>query len=279
MEPLRIVTINTGKCDGPYEARIAWLAEEAGRLRPDVLVCQEVFREESGQRDTLAALQRRLGLQASWAPARFKARECEGVSVEGWSGMAVLSRYPWAYIDILELPSDERDGDRVAQLGLLEVGDASVVIANVHLTYLRDADKLREAQLRAVLEHPLMQMRKAIRLICGDLNTRAGGPVLSRMLKSSEFGSLIDTYTQGHGEPERGTLPPRGQASESQACVDFIFSLADAEENHPVFTSSAVVLKNRDPSSGALPSDHYGVATTLVPLRVPGWRQERTLVT
>jgi endonuclease/exonuclease/phosphatase family metal-dependent hydrolase len=188
--------------------------------------------------------------------------------------MAVLSRYPWAYVDILELPSDERDGDRVAQLGLLEVGDASVVIANVHLTYLRDADKLRETQLRTVLDHPLMQMRKAIRLICGDFNTRVDGPVLSRMLKSNEFGSLIDTYVQGHGEPERGTLP-----AHEPACVDFILSLADAEENHPVFTSSAVVLKNRDPKSGALPSDHYGVATTLVPLRVPGWRQERTLVT
>jgi endonuclease/exonuclease/phosphatase family metal-dependent hydrolase len=279
MEPLRIVTINTGKCDGPYEARIAWLVEEAGRLRPDVLACQEVFREESGPRDTLAALQRRLGLQAAFAPARLKRRECEGEAVQGWSGMALLSRYPWAYIDVLDLPADERDGERVAQLALLEIGETSLVIANVHLTHLRDADKLRAAQLRAVLQHPLMQMRKAIRLICGDFNTTAEGALLARMLRSGEFGSLADTYVQGHGEPERSTLPPKEDSSEARPCVDFILSLADAEENHPVFTSSAVVLKNRDPKSGALPSDHYGVATTLVPLRVPGWRQERTLVT
>jgi endonuclease/exonuclease/phosphatase family metal-dependent hydrolase len=278
MEPLRIVTINTGKCDGPYQARVAWLAEEAGRLRPDVLVCQEVFREDGGPHDTLAALQRKLGVPASWAPARYKARECEGVSLQGWSGMALLSRHPWAYVDVLELPADERDGERVAQVALIEVGETSLVVANVHLTHLRDADKLREAQLRCVLRHPLMQMRKAIRLVCGDLNMTPASPVLSRLLKSHDAGSLLDTYVQGHGEAERGTLAPREVSVGSRPCVDYILSLADQEENHPVFTSSAVVLKNSEPRSGVLPSDHYGVATTLVPLRVPGWRGERTLV-
>jgi endonuclease/exonuclease/phosphatase family metal-dependent hydrolase len=278
MDPLRIVTINTGKCDGPYQARTAWLAEEVARLRPDVLVCQEVFREDNGPRDTLAVLQRKLGLQASWAPARFKLRECEGVALNGWSGMALLSRYAWAYVDVLELPADDRDGERLAQIALLEVGETSVVVANVHLTHLRDADKLRGAQLDSVLCHPLMQMRKAIRLICGDLNMTPENPVLSRMLSSREAGSFIDTYVQGHGEAERGTLPRRGAAKGPQPCVDYILSLAEADESQPVFTSSAVVLKNSEPSSGVLPSDHYGVATTLVPLRVPGWRGERTLV-
>ena len=278
MDPLRIVTINTGKCDGPYQARVAWLAEEVARLRPDVLVCQEVFREDAGPRDTLSTLQRKLGLQASWAPARFKLRECEGVALNGWSGMGLLSRYAWAYVDVLELPADDRDGERVAQIALLEVGETSVVVANVHLTHLRDGDKLREAQLDSVLRHPLMQMRKAIRLICGDLNTTPENPLLSRMLKNREAGSLIDTYVHGHGEAERGTLPPRGNTPAGRPCVDYILSVADSEENQPVFTSSAVVLRNRDPRSGTLPSDHYGVATTLVPLRVPGWRGERTLV-
>jgi endonuclease/exonuclease/phosphatase family metal-dependent hydrolase len=278
MDPLRIVTINTGKCDGPYQARVAWLAEEAGRLRPDVLVCQEVFREDGGPRDTLATLQRKLGLQASWASARYKARECEGAFLHGWSGMSLLSRHSWAYVDVLELPADERDGERVAQIALIEVGETSLVVANVHLTHLRDADKLREAQLHAVLCHPLMQMRKAIRLICGDLNMTPANAVLQRLFKAKDVGSLMDTYVQGHGDSERGTLAARRATAEGRPCVDYILSLADQADSHPVFTSSAVVLKNREPRSGVLPSDHYGVATTLVPLRVPGWRGERTLV-
>jgi endonuclease/exonuclease/phosphatase family metal-dependent hydrolase len=279
MEPLRVVTINTGKCDGAYRARIAWLSEEAGRLRPDVLVCQEVFREQAGERDTLTSLQRELGFEYAWAPARFKERLCEGEAVVGWSGLLMLSRFPWAYVDVLELPADARDGDRVAQLGLLEVGKTSIVVANVHLTHLRDAAELRRKQLCAVLDHPLMRMKQAIRLICGDFNWTLDPETLSRIASAGDYGSLVDAYIEGHGQPERATLPPRGADSEARSCLDFILSLAPSEDQHPVFTSSAVVLKNRHPDSGALPSDHYGVATTLVPLRVPAWRQERTLVT
>jgi glycine betaine catabolism A len=98
MQPLRIVTINTAKCDGPYRQRIAWLAEEASRLQPDLLVCQEVFRDDSGELDTLAALQTALGMEARWAPARYKARDCEGRRVVGWSGLALFSARPWVCV-------------------------------------------------------------------------------------------------------------------------------------------------------------------------------------
>jgi endonuclease/exonuclease/phosphatase family metal-dependent hydrolase len=279
MEPLRVVTINTGKCDGPYRARLAWLVEEVRRLRPDVLLCQEVFREEGGERDTLEALKRGLGLQAAWAPARHKQRACEGQEVTGWSGMALLSRHPWAYVDALELPADGRDGERVAQVGLLEFGEQSVVFANVHLTHLRDADSLRKCQLQTVLSHPLLKMRQALRLIGGDFNARHDGPLLGEFLASAAAGSLLDSYVAGRGAPERETLAPREQSGGARPCVDFILSLAEDAESHPVFRSSAVVLKNPDPKTKTLPSDHYGVATTLVPLRMPAWRREQTLVT
>jgi len=279
MEPLRIVTINTAKCDGPYRARIAWMVEEVRRLRPDVLLCQEVFREDGGDRDTLEALKRGLGLQAAWAPARNKKRQSEGEAVAGWSGMAMLSRRPWAYVDILELPGDDRDGDRVAQVGVLELGESSVVVANVHLTYVPDGDELRECQLQAVLSHPLLKMRQAMRLICGDFNSRHDGEWMSRILATSAEGSLIDCYVAGRGASERSTLAPREASAGVRPCVDFILSLAQDAESHPVFRSSAVVMKNPDPKTGTLPSDHYGVATTLMPLRMPAWRREQTLVT
>ena len=38
---LRIVTINTGKCDGSYRARLRWLASELSRLVPDIIALQE----------------------------------------------------------------------------------------------------------------------------------------------------------------------------------------------------------------------------------------------
>jgi hypothetical protein len=82
----------------------------------------------------------------------------------------------------------------------------------------------------------------------------------------------------GRGERERVTLPPRQESPQPRPCVDYRLSVAEARESHPVFTSSAVVLRTPDPLTGSLPSDHYGVATTLIPLHLPIWRQEQTLV-
>ena len=277
MEPLRLVTINTGKCDGPYRARISWLVEEVSKLRPDVLACQEVFREAEGDRDSLEALGRGLGMHAAWAPARFKQRCSEGDPVEGWSGMALFSRRPWTYVDVVDLPSDPRDGDRVAQVGLLEIEQGSVVIANVHLTHLRDADELRRRQIRAVLSHPLLGMRQALRVVCGDLNSPSDGVFMTQLLNAEDAPHLLDCYLAGQGELDRATLPPRAELA-TRPCVDYILSVADAPQQHPIFASSAVVLKTPDPTTGALPSDHYGVATTLMPLRIQSWRQEHSFV-
>ena len=114
-----------------------------------------------------------LKMTCAWAPARFKRRECEGVERWGWSGMALLSTQPWAYVDSVELPADARDGDRVAQVGLLDLDRVSVVIANVHLTHLRDGEAPAQATASPpCLDHPLMQMKQAMRLVAGDFNSR-----------------------------------------------------------------------------------------------------------
>lgn len=279
MRPLRIITINTGKGDGEYRARINWMARELRRLGPDIIACQEVFRDESGLLDTAGTLMRRLGLYGFSAPARYKLRDCEGSRVASWSGLALLSRLPWNLVETLELPSDERDGQRIAVFGLLEDERGKTVVANVHLTHLRDCDELRSRQLRMVLEHPLMQIKGAIRLLCGDLNTTTDGAVLLGLLGERDFGSLQDTYVLGSGATERATLPPRTGMTTGY-CVDYVLSLADSSAEQPLFTSSSVVLDRREPRTGLLPSDHYGVATTMVPVKAGSWRrrEERRLV-
>jgi endonuclease/exonuclease/phosphatase family metal-dependent hydrolase len=275
MDALRIVTLNTGKCDGPYAARVAWLAEEAFELRPDILLCQEVFREESGGLDTYAALQKSLQMDASWAPARYKRRASEGREVAGWSGMAAFSVRPWTYVDALELPMDPLDGDRVAQVGLLELERFSIVVANVHLTHLRGAESLRRRQIECVLQHPLMRMTQAIRLICGDFNAFPDSRLITDLLNSQAYGDIRDAFVSGGGAEDRTTVPER-EAGAPGRCVDYILSLAAASDTHPLFTSAAVTFKRRHPSRGMLPSDHFGVAATMVPTRVHRWfKQEQ----
>jgi endonuclease/exonuclease/phosphatase family metal-dependent hydrolase len=278
MDALRIITLNTAKCDGPYADRVRWLAEEASDLRPDVFACQEVFREESGGLDTFATVQKHLQMDGAWAPARYKPRVSEGRDVVGWSGMALFSTRPWTYVDVLELPADPLDGDRVAQVGLLELERFSVVVANVHLTHLRDAEQLRRRQIEAVLAHPLMQMKQALRVVCGDFNSLPESRLISGLLDGKEHGNLRDAYIIGGGHADRATLPPR-DAVPAGRCVDYILSVAASADTHPLFTSSVVTFKRRHPSRGILPSDHYGVACTLVPTRIHGWlRQEQAVV-
>jgi len=279
MQALRIVTINTGKGDGAYRPRIDWLAEELAALEPDVVALQESFRDRAGDFDTAETLIRRTGLTGCWSPARLKRRWCDGREVESWSGMALLSRIPLSQVDIIDLPADPDDGDRVAQVGYFEAEDRRIVIANLHLTHLRERDDLRSEQLQCVLEHPQMRADEAIRLVCGDFNTTLAGPVLGELVGDGPFGSVTDAYTAGGGPRDRATLKPRAGATEGR-CVDHILSVAPSGSEHPVFTSSAVVLKRPQPGTGLLPSDHFGVATTLLPLRTsrrPS-REERELV-
>jgi len=257
MATLRLLTFNTANCDGPYRARLGWTIEEIQRLQPDVIALQEAFRSESGQMDTAAALSRALDFSLFWSPARSKDRVCEGVTVPGWSGMALLGRRPWLEVETLQLPEDPRDGDRVAQIGVLSWDGTTVTFANVHLTYLPEANALRREQLDVVLRHPLLLRSTGPAVICGDFNTRLEQPVLAPLLASSEGSSLRDAFVAG-GDPGASTLPSRIPRR-----IDHILSRASDPAKHPVFTDSAIVLDRRQPLTNVLPSDHFGVSTTM----------------
>jgi endonuclease/exonuclease/phosphatase family metal-dependent hydrolase len=182
--------------------------------------------------------------------------------------MAILTRVPYRDFATVALPSDERDGDRVAQVCVFSCGESQFVIANLHLSYLGDGDELRWEQLRTVLEHPLFDQPELARLICGDFNSGIEGPVLTKLLASTDM-DVRDAFALGGGRGPRSTLPPRQDSNGREACIDFILSVAPSSGHQPIFRSSTVVLNRPQPGTGVLPSDHYGVATTLLPLRRP----------
>lgn len=264
MPSVRVVTINTGKCDGPYHARIDWMAEELVRLDPDIVACQESFSAADGSAVTAVTLARRLGMFCAAAPARFKTRSLEGRSVAGWSGLALLGRRPWLEQEIVTLPDDARDGERVAQFAVAEHGGGEVVMANVHLSHLAGADGLRGTQLTRVLTHPWLRRPRALRLICGDFNMTADGAVLAPLLAAG-IGPLgvRDSYACGGGGEPRGTLAPRpAHCSGDAPCIDFILSIAGVSAAHPRFRDAAICLDRAAPATEIYPSDHFGVTVT-----------------
>lgn len=260
MTRLRIVTINTGKGDGRYRRRMAWLAEELTRLAPDIVLLQEALRTADGALGTVATLADGLGMAAAFAPARRKNRLVEGERLDTWSGLGLLSRSAAFRTERLSLPDHPDDGERVALLGCWQPFDGvSLVIANVHLTHLRGQDALRARQFAALLAHPWLTGSAGITLVGGDLNTAPAdlGPL--RAVAGPRH--LTDTYTAGGGEPGRVTVPV-GRPDDPGARLDYLLVVGDDGTQAPGWSGARVVLDRPDPD-GVYPSDHYGIMVDL----------------
>lgn len=181
---MRIVSLNTWKCDGAYRQRLGLMAEGLAALAPDVLLLQEVFATEDGEVDTATFLARALAMHVAVAPARCKPRWIEGQSRLSTSGLAVLSRYSLPSWKVLELPSDEADGERIALLASISQGKQEMWLANLHLTHLPEAGILRTRQLQSCLTALAALAGKTPCLIGGDFNAAASSPELACFLQA-----------------------------------------------------------------------------------------------
>lgn len=123
---IRLVTLNSWKCDGAYRLRVQAMATQLRRLAPDVVAIQESFASLDGQHDTARTLAQVLGMHWVLAPARRKHRVCEGLTLDSYSGLAVLSKWPFTRHAVLPLPSEPADGERIAVLCQLRAGARTV---------------------------------------------------------------------------------------------------------------------------------------------------------
>jgi endonuclease/exonuclease/phosphatase family metal-dependent hydrolase len=256
----RVVTINTGKEDRPYWCRLELLAEGLRRLQPDIVLLQETVNTPDNRVNTTRSLARALGLTAVEAPARCKLRRIEGEIVEGSSGLGLLSRLPVSAHERLALPSDPRDGERIALLARLATPGGDVLVINTHLTYLRHALAIRQRQIETIFAHPWLGERWAAAVLGGDLNTDL--PDLPALLaRVPARWSLRDAYVAGGGAEPRVTMPAYWAANEDR-CLDYLISIVPAGEAHPRWSEAAIVLTQPD-ADGIFPSDHRGVAATI----------------
>lgn len=262
MTSVRIVTINTAKGDFSYNTRIPWLAQELVRLHPDIVLLQETLTTDGGELDTTKSLAEALQFRSFHSPARRKVREIGGIRYQSGTGLSLLSRFPFAETAAVPLPADPADGERIGQLAFIDTGTDRLLIGNLHLTYLRGeaADQMRRAELDVFLAHPWFERGWDTCVIGGDFNTPLSA--LPALIADHAPWELRDAYLLGDGREPRAT-GPFGQPSQSGECLDYLISIATVSQPHPAFTASAVVLDQVGPS-GLLPSDHRGVATTML---------------
>ncbi|MBA3034762.1 MAG: endonuclease/exonuclease/phosphatase family protein [Gammaproteobacteria bacterium] len=255
---MRLVTINTWKCDGDYHRRMDALECQLAALQPDIVAIQESFATVDGTIVTAARLGRHLGLASAFIPERRKPRNVDGISTDSYSGLALLSRWEYTAHIALPLPSSSADGGRSAQLAIIQVGASRLIIANVHLSHLPDGSALRREQLATVLHHPYFGTDFAAALITGDFNAVLSSAELSTYLASP--WQLIDAYASGGGKTKITHRGSNGQGSD----LDHILALPDQYRKWPMFSDSRLVLDAPDLATGILPSDHAGVMTTLL---------------
>ena len=257
---LRLVSINTAKEDAPYRHRLAMISACLRELVPDLLLLQEAVTIPDEAVDTAAQLAAALGLMMAKAPARRKRRRVDGVIAEGTSGLAILSRHPITASESLPLPTDPRDGERVALLARIATPAGEALIANVHLTYLHDAQALRTRQLEAIFAHPWFGAPPPLTIIGGDFNTDL--PQLPALLTGAPSTvHLIDGFVAGGGDPARVTMPAYWGCAYDRA-LDYLFAVVTPDAPAPRWSEAAIVLAIPD-AGGVFPSDHRGVMATV----------------
>lgn len=259
---MRVLTLNTWKCDGHYSLRLRAMAAGIRALAPDVVALQECFASVDGLHDTARYLSQALGLHVHWAPTRRKHRWVQGQQVDSWSGMAVLSRHPALECLSLPLPSSPADGGRLAQMVLLRGhADTTLALANVHLSHLPDAAggaELRTQQLQAVLHGLSTRYGGLAQLVCGDFNATV--PALwpphahlgSQLANPHEWIDLCAQLGIAH-KATHITDADDPMNLDQMLCNRALGSMA---------LSAHVVMNHPDPATGVLPSDHFGLMAT-----------------
>lgn len=262
VEHIRIITINTWKCDGDYAARLPLMAAQLKALQPAIVCCQECFQSEELQADTLKYLAAALQMDSLFLPGRYKTRFALGAWADSCSGLGILSRFPLQEAGAFQLPPVPMDDDRKVQLAAVTLASGEeILIANTHLTHVGAASGGRQRQAEALGELVAAKDGYAYRMICGDFNCGQNSAEIQAFKTKTH---AADCYTAGNGAEPRYSLT-EAYYNKKAVCVDHIFAMPVAGTDiYPQFTASAVVLNIADPVTGLYPSDHFGISTTLV---------------
>lgn len=256
---LKLLTINTWKCEGDYTKRLALLTAQIQALSPDVILLQEVFRTIDNQYNTIRHLVSHLNLQYSFLPMRRRVRSVMGEKRDSFSGMGCLSKHSIHYTEAIKLPSSEADGGRVGQLIKIKIQDQFYLFGNIHLSFLQDSDALKMNQLDAMLER-MARHEDGIKayFLGGDMNSTPESATIQHLLLHPLF-SVRDTYLAA-GSADRGFTMLSAENPALGKRIDYIFSLANKSVPHLQVLQSIITLNQ--PENNVFPSDHLGVMTT-----------------
>lgn len=245
---LKVLSINTWKCDGAYHDRCRLLAQQIKVLNPDVVLIQESFRTKDLEICTAKYIANILGYCMDFVPSRLKFRKVNGEVRNSYSGLSVLSRFDSIRSGYFDLPSSEKDGWRNVQFIQYQVPFPLMVI-NTHLTFLKDS-KLKLQQLEALktyidgLETPVF--------VAGDFNITPDSEYFNWWKNAFNHNIIL-----AQEAPFEITFPGNNDGK----CLDYQFLIP--KRSDLTIKESQVVLNKKDPELKIYPSDHFGLMSSI----------------
>jgi endonuclease/exonuclease/phosphatase family metal-dependent hydrolase len=263
---LRIVSWNVWGRYGPWEERQPAILQNLRGIDADIVCLQEAWSDDD--RSQPAHLADALGLHHEYAPAF----EVNGA----WSGNAVLSRWPIARTEVVELPMEgggARDTDpgeaRVALFVDLDGPRGLVQVFCTHLSWRGDWSGVRQAQVAEVCRFVAStRPRPFPAVLCGDLNAEPASDEI-RMLTGRAavpvpgvvFRDAWEVAGSGDGATITARNPYAAGALDREMRIDFVMV------GQPKLGGAGHVRSVRvggdQPVDGVWPSDHLAVVAEL----------------
>lgn len=237
MLPIKLLTLNTWKCDGQYPQRLNSLKQDKAFEAADIICLQEVFRSDVDGLDTLQQLAPIIGQRhAIFRTARQKTRQIGSKQVYGASGLAMISRFPVLGQGVFCLQPVEGDMQRIAQWCVLGIDDERVMVVNVHLSHITNPPGAQQKQLSQVRLFA-DTLNCTLVIIAGDMN--------------SQSGSLdIGKYSTAFHQNQPSTLNMGGDA-----CLDHMYACS---RQRSIVWEKVDLLYDQEMDNGWI-SDHKGV--------------------
>jgi len=259
---LRVLTLNTWKCDGRYRDRLNWMAQELVALAPDFVFLQEAFFCPQRSADTAGYLAKALSIQAHRCRGRQKDRLFEGQPEASSSDLAILGVHaPFSHQE-KKLAAHPDDTDRKALALDLEFNSLPIRLVNVHLTHLRNTSgqavrRRQAAQVQDLAFPPA----GGITIVGGDFNAVLEDDELQGLIIGpAEADRLLPSKSDFRGTMHGERLEPLLSAKR----IDHLFVYKNIDCNVYVTIDKEVVVMNVPIGpQGEFPSDHAGVLLEL----------------
>ena len=245
---IRILTLNTWKCDGDYAARLKVMRRQLQDIAPDIICLQEVFVDDAGEYDTGRDLANALGMRLIQFPARRKPRQINGKAIMSTSGLAILTNYSIERTTTRPLPSFD-DDDRWLMLAELSWTSGRLSVLNTHLTHLDSQLGMRKRldQLNDVL-NAAQQSKTHLTALAGDFNLAKDHQALRKVSRCT-----------GHLHCEHQIKTTLIGASARPIDHIFAFDTSASWRISKYYTSMNLT----DPLEGIFASDHCAVVMEL----------------